>query len=76
MAKFGAVPQGNYTMNKKNFYKKNKIMYFKHTNRKNLIMQMKIGYVKMGALNLRLSKEGIHSDNESLFIIEHNAECI
>ena len=63
-------------MNKKKFNKKDKIMYFKHTNRKNLIMQMKKGYIYMSELNLRLAEEGIHADNEALFIAEHNAECV
>ena len=63
-------------VNEKKFNKKDKIMYFKHTNRKNLIMQMKKGYIEMGALNLSLAEEGVHADNEALFtaISEYNRE--
>jgi len=58
-------------MDKNFFNKKDEIMYFKHTNRKNLIMQMKKGYILMGELNSQLAEEGIHADNEALFIAEH-----
>ena len=56
----------------KKFNKKEKIMYFKHSNRKNLIMQMKKGYIETGELNLQLAEEGLYADNEALFIAEHN----
>ena len=63
-------------MDKKIFNKKDEKMYFKHTNRKNLIMQMKKGYMDMGEINSKLAEEGIYADNEALFIAEHNAECV
>ena len=62
-------------MDKKFFLKKEEIMYFKHANSKNLIMKMKMGYILMGGLNSCLAEDGIHADNEALFIAEHNAEC-
>ena len=68
---------GGYILEKfflKFFNKKEKMMYFKHTNRKNLIMQMKKGYIEMGELNLQMAEEGICADNEALFIAEHNGE--